>query len=216
MRYTGRISLVMVSLLGSIFEHFLGVEVSKTEILFDLLFTIFAWFVGTAFDKLKFLSEKDFLTEVYNRRYVDKIADNLFNKAKVKNHPVSVIILDVNNFKKINDTYGHHSGDLILQIIAKELIKKTRECDVVSRWGGDEFLILSPGVNALETEQLVSRILKDSEVEASKYLIGVKATLSVGDAIYPSEGKNLDDLIRAADEKMYKNKYVKNHTHQNF
>lgn len=93
------------------------------------------------YDKAKYFSEKDTLTGVYNRRFVEAIFPKLLAQVERKNEQLSLSIVDCNDFKPINDTYGHKIGDEVLITLSSLLAGEIRKSDIVARWGGDEFLI---------------------------------------------------------------------------
>ncbi|WP_339060027.1 GGDEF domain-containing protein [Tepidibacillus marianensis] len=160
---------------------------------------LFLWFIGKQFDKAKFYSEKDYLTGVYNRRFLDRI----FPKLMVESYgDIAVIVADVDHFKQINDTQGHKFGDEVLKEISKLFVKNIRKTDIVTRWGGDEFIIVMPDVIENELMEILLRMEKELD---RTFHMGI----SIGTAIYPKDGKHLEDLIRKADQRMYKNKLEK-------
>jgi diguanylate cyclase (GGDEF)-like protein len=115
--------------------------------------------------------------------------------------------MDLNCFKKINDTFGHSVGDQVLVETARLLKKITRSDEVVFRLGGDEFLMIMPEIeNRQELEQVRERLLESFEAEFFLEPILEKITLSVGVALYPEDGENLDALLQVADEQMYRHK----------
>lgn len=214
MEYTGRaftaiFVIVMCLVMWSIGGHTLNYFHLITLILFSGI----GWWMGNQYDEAKFNSEKDELTNLYNRRFVHMIAPNLLALARRKNKKISIYFVDVDNFKPINDAYGHDIGDKILRDIAAVILKVTRENDVVARWGGDEILIISPLLKAKNTELLIQRI-EEKLNEVSK-LNGVTVSVSIGTAIFPDDGLSFSELIKEADRKMYsyksikKNKYTK-------
>ncbi|MFJ7724809.1 GGDEF domain-containing protein [Neobacillus sp. NPDC097160] len=107
------------------------------------------------------------------------------------------ILSDINNFKTINDNFGHKEGDNLLKVLSSQLEKSVQDTDIVARWGGDEFIILSKNNNTNET---MGRIHQNLKMISTTYK---EISVSAGTAIYPSDGKTLDDLLRVADKKMY-------------
>ena len=213
MKYTGRIFLLIVFLFASITDYVIGKDIEIIMLVIDFLIAIFAWIIGGFYDKYRFLSYHDYLTQVYNRRYGDKVLPKLLKRFGVNNAPVAVLNVDINNFKLLNDTYGHQVGDLALKKFANILIAKTSKKDIVIRWGGDEFLVVCPGLSNAAAQDLVKQINQkvDREVGQSYYdKLGIG--LSIGIAIFPEDGQTLDELLNAADKKMYETKSFKKQT----
>ena len=100
------------------------------------------FWAGLQFDKARFLSERDLLTGMYNRRFVTNTFKQLASLVDRTNSQLFVLLIDCDNFKSINDCYGHNKGDQVLKKIGETLIETTRKSDIVARWGGDEFLIM--------------------------------------------------------------------------
>jgi len=171
------------------------------------LFVIFK--AGKQYDKVKFFSERDNLTECYNRGFVDEIFPALLVRMNKKNEKLSLAILDCDNFKTINDTFGHEKGDLVLQELSTLLLTAVRKSDMVVRWGGDEFLIIAPYADKKDIEIIVNRVENELLEISQKLQIGI--SVSSGLATYPRDGKKINDLIHIADRNMYvlKNKKMK-------
>lgn len=108
--------------------------------------------------KLQELSETDQLTKLYNRRHIDKILSSELERAKRYKHPFSLILLDIDHFKTINDTHGHQIGDYILRELSSILSKNVRNTDMVGRWGGEEFLILTTEDDFSKIMQFVEKL----------------------------------------------------------
>ncbi len=149
----------------------------------------------------------DHLTGLPNRRLLDDRLSIAIAQAKRSMEQIAVIFLDLDNFKPVNDTYGHDAGDELLQQLANRIVNNVREGDTVSRIGGDEFVVILPKVNTrTEAEQLALRLLlacrqpfmiRDHEVFVSA---------SIGVSIFPDDGQDIADLIRSADMAMYHSK----------
>ncbi|MEW6536845.1 MAG: diguanylate cyclase [Candidatus Auribacterota bacterium] len=158
---------------------------------------------------LKKMTITDVMTSVYNRRYLTDIAQSEFARAKRHNTPLSIAILDVDNFKKINDFFGHQVGDEILKSIAVLLKKATREEDYVARYGGEEFVVLAPVTDHNAIFRLADRLrslIEENEVEIEKDVF-VGATASFGVATYINcNYENVDELLRDADDALLKAK----------
>ncbi len=154
-------------------------------------------------EQLRQLSIRDVLTQLYNRRYLDEFLTSTLRMAQRYKTPFAVILLDIDDFKQINDTYGHNEGDRALKAISKILSEHSRENDVVGRWGGEEFLIVCPhttldGARHL-AEQLRGRI--DGELASDDLQISA----SFGVAEYADEA-NVYKLITRADDALYEAK----------
>jgi diguanylate cyclase (GGDEF)-like protein/PAS domain S-box-containing protein len=150
---------------------------------------------------------RDPLTNVYNRRYLAEFLTREVARAGREGSPLSVVIMDVDNFKQFNDTHGHKCGDIVLQAIANFLVDHTRRGDVVCRYGGEEFVILMPGASreiALDRAEAWRQDFSENPVEYE----GIKyfATFSAGVATYPDHGSTDEALLQAADRALYRSK----------
>ena len=171
------------------------------HIIVSVFFCIIGWWLGKQYDMVKFSSEKDVLTNVYNRRFIQIITPKLLTLAKRKKEQLAVSITDVDNFKLINDSYGHDFGDRILKGISDTLVKSTRKSDIVARWGGDEILIISPFIDTKYSKLIIQRI--ENELKKFSQQMDVDVSVSIGIAIYPDDGASLHELIKVADRNMY-------------
>jgi diguanylate cyclase (GGDEF)-like protein len=213
MKYTGRITLLFISISVSILECMFGLDIENGEIFFDIAIAVIAWGVGWSLDKMIFLSNKDHLTGLYNRRFIDKIMPKLISRARVRDQQICLFNIDINNFKGLNDTYGHNSGDTALKLLANILLVNTRKSDVVARWGGDEFLIIAPDIDKSNAEIIIQRIYEavDKKLKnSSKDIVNLKLGISVGVASCPEDAKTFDELLSIADKKMYNLKVLQN------
>jgi len=213
MKYTGRITGLIIMLTAIIVMRlyayiYLGYPLTAYPII-GVIFLFIAFKAGKQYDIVEFFSEKDNLTECYNRGFVNKNFSNLLAQMNRKNEKLSLALLDCDNFKAINDTYGHKKGDLVLQEFSTLLFNNIRKRDMVARWGGDEFLIIAPNADKKDIKIIVNRFENELQELSKKLQIGI--SVSSGFATYPSDAKKLDDLIHIADSNMYvlKNKKVK-------
>lgn len=153
-----------------------------------------------AYKKLEKLAVTDKLTGLFNRHKIDEILENQKEFSNRYDNTFGIILLDIDYFKKINDTYGHASGDEVLKSFAKILKENTRTTDFVGRWGGEEFLIVIPQAN---TESLIkfANILKKT-IENYDFLEIKKVTASFGVTLY-KKSENIDNILLRVDEALY-------------
>lgn len=208
MKFTGRLLGMLLAMALSIgMNSYLYIRFNQLDLGLFLLFPLLlflGWSLGKQYDHVRFLSEKDVLTQTYNRRFIHELFPRLIALMERKHETMAVTLIDVDNFKFINDTYGHQKGDLVLQRISQLLTKLVRSSDTIARWGGDEFLVIAPFTDRTGSASLMQRI-RESVTELSLEL-KVPITLSMGTSIFPLEGIELIDLIQVADQRMYKQK----------
>jgi diguanylate cyclase (GGDEF)-like protein/PAS domain S-box-containing protein len=160
--------------------------------------------------KLKHHAEHDLLTALPNRARLQQEFTYALAMVERQQKKLALLFLDLNGFKPINDTHGHQLGDQVLQKIALRLKTTVRESDIVSRVGGDEFVILMTNLDDTDNYQLVVNKIKAIIAKPMFFdEITVLLSVSVGNAIYPLDGADLDSLIMVADEAMYRDKQSK-------
>lgn len=147
----------------------------------------------------------DGLTGVFNRRYMDTMLKKELNRCERYTKEFSICLIDIDNFKKLNDSYGHQAGDAILVEIAASIRDSVREEDVVCRYGGEEFLVILPETNIYGARVLANRIRQYSSESA--LLVQYEVTFSAGIASYPHNGLTVESLVGAADLALYQAKY---------
>lgn len=189
--------IVSLRIYGTLYYHVPSLQFP----LFGIIILIASWVLGTQYDKLKFLSEKDNLTTLYNRRYVLGIFPKLIASVDRKQEKLILYFIDVDNFKLVNDSRGHNIGDQVLQRIASVLMLHLQKRDIAARWAGDEFLILSTSSDAYKKELMISHIQNELKLASQEF--DLEISVSIGTAVYPNEAKTLDDLLHAADLDMY-------------
>lgn len=165
-------------------------------------------------DKLQYLAYYDQLTRLPNKTYFSELLDNTLAQAKAKCSNVGVLFIDLDQFKLINDTLGHDTGDTFLSDVAKRFKQCMDEKSIISRFGGDEFAVFVPDIkDTSNMEKLSESLLKLTsrpwEYGGQKFYI----TTSIGIAMYPRDGVNSEELLRNADAAMY---YAKKHGKDSF
>ncbi len=151
--------------------------------------------------KLTDWAHKDSLTLLYNRRGLDHVLDN----NNIFSRPLTAILCDIDFFKSINDCYGHCFGDIVIQTLARLITESTRKTDICVRWGGEEFLILLPLINAQQAYTVAEKIRTACEQETFPEQAGLSFTCSFG--IFENiEGYSFDNLVHNADQALYQAK----------
>ena len=158
-------------------------------------------------NKINYLAHYDTLTGLPNRSLLRDRMDQAIAKARRDKTYLAVLFIDLDRFKNVNDSLGHAVGDRILEDVAKRLKKETRADDTVSRQGGDEFIVLVPGIE--EANQAANVATKLLQALGKPYRIGnheLHVTPSIGISLYPNDAEDMDELIRNADAAMYQAK----------
>ena len=152
----------------------------------------------------------DGLTGLFNHRQFKKIFTNEVARANRYKKTLSIILLDVDDFKKFNDTYGHPNGDVVLQEMANMLRELLRDCDTLFRYGGEEFVAVLPETDLLEAIKVAERIRIFVETESPRFLTKITkthgVTVSVGVASLPVDGTDPNALLKTVDDLMYQAK----------
>jgi diguanylate cyclase (GGDEF)-like protein len=160
--------------------------------------------------KLREQALRDPLTGLHNRRYLFEMAPALLELARRQGNTLSVVLLDLDHFKLLNDTYGHQAGDLVLQRFAALLTQMLRRSDIVCRHGGEEFVAVMPDIDAEGTESMLNRLLLAFQAHTTesgrRRLPG--GSFSAGIAMFPRHGTTLEQLLSRADRGLYA---AKNH-----
>jgi len=157
----------------------------------------------------KELSKIDSLTSIHNYRFFKEILDNEIKRHERYERSLSFLLIDIDDFKRINDTYGHLTGDIVLKEMAELLSKTVRSCDFLARYGGEEFAVILPETSEKEAFILGKRIVSVIEHHRFKSIdaesIG-KISVTVGLTSFPGSASNLQQLIDRADQALYKGK----------
>ncbi|WP_426752434.1 diguanylate cyclase [Myxococcus sp. Y35] len=174
--------------------------------------TIFKYIAGgnieaAYHDEIYRLTTMDGLTQIYNRRYFDEQLDREISRSRRYERMLSLVLLDIDHFKAVNDKFGHLAGDSVLKQLASTVRTKIRREDVFARYGGEEFAILLPEVSLAGTRQLaekVRRLVEKQRFEFDRQVIPV--TVSVGLAVLEPFHREPGELVRDADEKLFEAK----------
>jgi diguanylate cyclase (GGDEF)-like protein len=163
------------------------------------------------FAKTQQMAITDTLTGLYNRRHFYFLAGNEFERAIRYRKPLTAIMIDLDHFKQVNDTCGHITGDLVLQMVTQSCVHTLRKVDIMGRFGGDEFVIILPETseeNGFKTAERLRQKIAMTEVETTSGI--VKITASLGLAVLEQGHKNLETLLDCADKALYAAKKARN------
>jgi diguanylate cyclase (GGDEF)-like protein len=179
-----------------------------------LVFTIFLSFGLTIMpaekvqQQLQYLVNTDFLTGTLSRRAFIDQANRLVNREQTNNTPMSLIVFDIDDFKKVNDQYGHSAGDLVLTTLCQNIKEMIRPNDLFSRFGGEEFVLLLVDTDAEQALQVGERLRSQVENTTIQYEgEAIKVTISVGVIGINQEGLSFKDFYYQADQQLYRAKY---------
>ncbi len=153
------------------------------------------------------LANFDSLTGLANRSHLMDFLESALARAQRHRHQLVILFIDVDGFKEINDTYGHNTGDLVLEKVASRLSQELREDELLARFGGDEFVWVSAdSEEVVVVDSLISRLKHkfDQPIIAKK--TEFRVTISIGSAVYPKDGRNITALFEVADRAMYRDK----------
>ena len=156
-----------------------------------------------AVSKITEISETDQLTGLPNRRRIYDVLEREMDRARRYEEPLSLVLFDIDDFKKVNDSLGHDAGDAVLTEFASLLGGLRRSSDQLGRWGGEEFILVAPGVSREEATQLAERLR--TVVEEHNFAAADNLTASFGVAIFDEED-DLASLIKKADVNLYEAK----------
>jgi diguanylate cyclase (GGDEF)-like protein len=196
-----------------------GVEYSHSifYLLNTLVRTVIYLILTHLVDKLKMTQKKeklaartDFVTGTANRRYFYELLETEIERIRRYPHPITVVYMDMDNFKRVNDLFGHKMGDEVLRLIASELKSKLRKTDIIARLGGDEFALLLPSARLPEADVVISKMRTNLAEEMRQRNWPV--TFSIGVVVCLAPPHSAEQIIDKADELMYE---VKNSTKNN-
>jgi diguanylate cyclase (GGDEF)-like protein len=163
--------------------------------------------INTAKTRIRALSDRDELTALYNMRAFTRLAEQEHDVAARVDRPYSILMVDIEHLKNVNDTYGHDAGSRAVTLVAEALLRLTRSTDVVARYGGDEFVVLLGGADkevADEVAQRIRNVVFSTTLEVDVKMVRIK--VNVGAASFPESGNSLQAVMAVADRAMYKDK----------
>ena len=175
-----------------VITHFVGVKEDITEL-------------KNLQEQVDHMARHDQLTGLPNRFHFQDRMQQALSQGRRRNTPFGLLYLDLNDFKKVNDEYGHDAGDTLLSVIGQRLLRCIRETDTVARMGGDEFTVLLTDLAGEESAERVAAMLIDLLSQPVPVLPGVEASVgvAVGIALYPLDGQEIDTLLSRADKALY-------------
>lgn len=155
----------------------------------------------------------DPLTGIYNRRYLDRRLADEIARSNRYGMPLSVLLIDIDHFKRVNDIYGHQVGDLVLEGMAQLIVTTLRTTDIVARYGGEEIMVIAPSTPVKTAANLAERLRKVVEdasfevpAELDLEISALGVTVSIGVACFGREVRDMNDLVQSADKALYRAK----------
>lgn len=172
---------------------------------------VFVWYftddlfkkIVAAREEIEEMAITDGLTRLFNRRYIEYRLGQEFNRAKRNHTSLSCMIMDIDYFKNINDTYGHTAGDLVLNDISKAIKSNVRDYDIVGRYGGEEFIVILPHTSVGMAKRMAERLRKTIKL---LQVNNISVTVSIGVTRNMPEDTSIDDLVKRADMHLYEAK----------
>ncbi len=157
----------------------------------------------------KELARKDGLTDLYNHRFFNQLLETEVSRARRYNRVVSLLMIDIDHFKRYNDSHGHPAGDVALKRLAYLLRHSSRDCDFVARYGGEEFAVIAPEASTDSARRMAERIrslVEEAEFDGEEVMAGGRLTISIGVATFPMQASDKRELVERADEALYRAK----------
>jgi diguanylate cyclase (GGDEF)-like protein/PAS domain S-box-containing protein len=160
--------------------------------------------IGLLQSQLREQAIRDALTNLFNRRYLEETLERELARAAREGYPLCIVMMDIDHFKNVNDTYGHEAGDLVLKSLAETVTKQSRQGDFVCRFGGEEFVLVMPNISieiARERVGSLHRSISSLYIPFGRFNLNI--TMSMGISWYPKHGETKETLLRAADRALY-------------
>ncbi len=155
------------------------------------------------YQDLRLAALQDFLTKLYNRRAAQQYLDQQVDLFKRYHTPCSLILLDIDHFKAVNDNYGHETGDKVLQAVASTLKAQLRKTDMLGRWGGEEFLVALPNTNVKQAYDVAENLREKTQLLS---VDGLVCTISLGVKMLDECDASIDDAVKRTDDALYEAK----------
>ncbi|NWG33790.1 MAG: diguanylate cyclase [Chloroflexi bacterium] len=160
--------------------------------------------IGVLQSQLREQAIRDALTNLFNRRYLEETLERELARAVREIYPLCIVMMDIDHFKDVNDTYGHEAGDLVLKTLAETVTKQSRQGDFVCRYGGEEFVLVMPNITIEVAKERVSSLHRSiASLSISFGRFNLNVTMSMGISWYPKHGETKESLLRAADRALY-------------
>ena len=160
--------------------------------------------IGLLQSQLREQAIRDALTNLFNRRYLEETLERELARAAREVYPLCIVMMDIDHFKDVNDTYGHEAGDLVLKTLAETVMSQSRHGDFACRFGGEEFVLVMPNITidiARERVGSLHRSISSLNIPFGRFNLNI--TMSMGISWYPKHGETKEDLLRSADRALY-------------
>jgi len=165
--------------------------------------------IGLLQSQLREQAIRDSLTNIFNRRYMEETLERELARAEREGYPLCIVMMDIDHFKDVNDTYGHEAGDTVLKKLADLITRQSRQGDFVCRYGGEEFVLVMPNIGIdVAKERANSLLWKIASMFVSFGRFNLNITVSMGLSWFPAHGRTKEDLLRSADKALYAAKHA--------